>query len=51
MKIKKYITNETMLALMKEITHLERKKGNVLYYEGDAPKNFYIIIDGKVEVL
>jgi len=29
----------------------ECKAGEVLFYEGDAGKNFYIIIDGEVEVL
>jgi CRP-like cAMP-binding protein len=29
----------------------ERKKDDVLFYEGDSGKKFFIIIDGEVEFL
>lgn len=37
--------------LFKEVMLLEKKKGEVIIYEGNRGRNFFIIIEGKVEVL
>ena len=40
-----------MISLHKEIIFVEKKKDDVIFYEGDHGKKFYIIIEGKVDVL
>ena len=36
---------------MKNINYVEMKQGDVVFYEGDIGKKFYIVVDGEVEVL
>lgn len=46
-----FLTNQLMLSLCRELMYLQKNKNDVIFYEGDIGKKFYIIIDGEVEVL
>jgi CRP-like cAMP-binding protein len=46
-----FLTDELMINLCRELTYLHKQKDEVIFYEGDIGKKFYIIIDGEVEVL
>jgi len=36
------------MQLYKKIGYEKRKKGDVLWYEGDSGKKYYIILEGEV---
>ena len=43
--------SKLITTICKEIMLEKRKKGNILWYEGDSGKKCYIIIEGEVEFL
>ena len=50
-EMEKSLTDKLMISFCKELMYMQRKEGEVVFYEGDIGKRFYIVIDGKVEVL
>jgi len=40
-----------MLTLFREMVYFEKEKDKAVFYEGDKGRRFYIIIEGKVNVL
>jgi len=46
-----FLTFDLYFSLYKELMYEEKKAGDVIFYEGDKAKKFYIIIDGEVELL
>lgn len=49
--MEKFLTNQLMISLCKELMYFSKSEDEVVFYEGDIGKKFYIIIDGEVEVL
>ena len=49
--MEKFLTDQLMISFCKELMYIKKEKDEVVFYEGDIGKKFYIIIDGKVEVL
>ncbi len=49
--MKKFLTLELLNKLCKEIVQEEFKKGDVVFYEGDIGKKFYMILVGSVDIL
>ena len=44
--MEEFLNNKLMLQLCRELMYLQKKKEDVLFYEGDIGKRFFIIIDG-----
>merc|ERR1712113_390893 len=49
--MEKFLTSNLMISLCRELMYFSKKEGEVVFYEGDIGKRFFIIIDGEVEVL
>ena len=46
--MEEYLTPKLMVKLCRELTHLTKAQNEVVFYEGDIGKRFFIIIDGEV---
>ena len=44
--MEKILTGQLMIQLCRELMYLNKKEGEVVFYEGDIGKRFFIIIDG-----
>jgi CRP-like cAMP-binding protein len=49
--MKKFLTLELLNKLCMEIQQEDIKKGEILFYEGDIGKKFYMILEGSVNIL
>ena len=49
--INNLLTPSLINSLCKEFILEEKEKGDILWYEGDSGKKYFIIIEGEVEFL
>ena len=50
-KVEEFLTDKLMISFCKELMYMKKNPDEVVFYEGDIGKRFYIITNGKVEIL
>ena len=46
-----FLPKELIFQLFRQIQYIEKFKGDIIFKEGEPAKNFFIIIEGEVEIL
>ena len=50
-EMEKFLVKDLINQLFREIQYIEKKPGEIIFQEGEIGENFYIIIEGEVDIL